>query len=116
MHHNINPHFLEKTLEEEVRITDNNSEWSAAHYDHKYFLSEEEKDQGFVKLDVYKVAKVWKIGSKDDSGALWHTFKIFPRFGEKNSREREIRAMYEQIKCLAEIEGVCLKGEEDVRP
>ncbi len=55
-----------------------------------------------------KLRKVWKIGSKDDSGALWHTFKVFPRYGEKNTKEREIIAMYKQIKCLAEIEGVVL--------
>lgn len=82
--------------------------WTNTHYNHNYILTEKEKEQGFVKLDAYKVAKVWKIGSKDDSGALWHTFKIFPRYGEKNSVEREIKAMYNQIKCLAEIEGVDL--------
>ena len=48
------------------------------------------------------------IGGKDDSGALWHCFKTIARFGEKNSREREIKALYAQIKCLAEIEGVNL--------
>lgn len=88
----------------------NKTEWTDQHYNHNYTLTPEEIEQGFVKLDVYKVAKVWKIGSKDDSGCLWHTFKVFPRFGEKNSREREIIAMYKQIKCFAEIEGVDLEN------
>ena len=90
---------VEKTVEDE-------SDWTDSHYNHNYYFTPEEKEQGFVRLDVYKVAKVWKIGSKDDSGALWHTFKIFPRFGEKNTKEREIKAMYAQIKALAEIQGV----------
>ena len=34
--------------------------------------------------------------------------KTVARFGEKNSREREVKALYAQIKCLAEIEGVSL--------
>ena len=84
------------------------AEWTNKHYDHNYTLTEEDIENGYVRLDAYTVAKVWKIGSKDDSGALWHTFKVFPRYGEKNPIEREIKAMYNQIKCLAKIEGVNL--------
>ena len=36
--------------------------------------------------------------------------KTIARFGEKNSREREIKALYAQIKRLADIEGVDLNG------
>ncbi len=30
--------------------------WTDQHYNHNYTLTEEEKEQGFIKLDVYKVA------------------------------------------------------------
>lgn len=107
--------YLVEDVEEEFNSTAkvvqepvDKESWTDTHYNHHYTLTEKEREQGFVKLDAYKVAKVWKIGSKDDSGCLWHTFKIFPRYGEKNSIEREIKAMYNQIKCLAEIEGVTL--------
>jgi hypothetical protein len=83
-------------------------EWTDKHYDNNYTLTQKDIERGFVKIDPYFVSKMWKIGSKDDSGALWHCFKTIARFGEKNSREREIKALYAQIKCLAEIEGVSL--------
>jgi len=82
--------------------------WTDTHYDQNYTLTEEDIENGYVRLDAYTVAKVWRIGSKDDSGALWHTFKVFPRYGEKNDKAREIKAMYAQIKALAKIEGVKL--------
>lgn len=81
-------------------------EWTDKHYENNYTLTQKDIERGFVKIDPYFVSKIWKIGSKDDSGALWHCFKTIARFGEKNSREREIKALYAQIKCLAEIEGV----------
>lgn len=82
--------------------------WSAKHYDHYYHLTPQDIADGKIRLDAYTVSKVWKIGSKDDSGALWHTFKLFPRWGEKNSIEREIRALYAQTKALAKIYNVKL--------
>lgn len=88
--------------------TNSETQWTDKHYDLHYNLTEEDIENGHVKLDAYTVAKVWKIGSKDDSGALFHIFKTFPRYGEKNTVEREIKAMYAQIKCLAKIEGVRL--------
>lgn len=84
-------------------------EWTDKHYSNHYTLTQKDIDNGFVKIDPYFVSKMWKIGSKDDSGALWHCFKTIARFGEKNSREREIKALYAQIKCLAELEGVVLE-------
>lgn len=84
------------------------SEWTDKHYDFTYKLSQEEIDKGEVKLDVYKVAKVWRTGSKDDSGALWHSLKTIARFGDKNPVEREIKALYEQVKGLARENGVNL--------
>jgi hypothetical protein len=86
-----------------------NSEWSAKHYDHYYHLTPEDISEGKIRLDAYTVSKVWKIGSKDDSGALWHTFKLFPRWGEKNTVEREIKALYAQTKALAKIYNVELE-------
>ena len=83
-------------------------EWTDKHYDNNYTLTQKDIERGFVKIDPYFVSKMWKVGGKDDSGALCHCFKTIARFGEKNSREREIKALYAQIKCLAEIEGVNL--------
>ena len=82
------------------------TEWTDKHYDNNYVLSKRDIERGFVKVDPYFVSKIWRIGSKDDSGALWHCFKAIARYGEKNSKEREIRALYAQIKRLAELEGV----------
>ena len=87
------------------------SDWTDKHYDFNYYLTEEEIEKGFVKLDVYKVANVWGTGSKDNSGALWHSLKTIARFGDKNPVEREIKALYEQVKGLARENGVELKDE-----
>lgn len=82
------------------------TEWTDKHYDNNYTLTKQDIERGFVKVDPYFVSKIWKIGSKDDSGALWHCFKTIARFGEKNSKEREIRALHAQIKRLAELEKI----------
>ena len=86
----------------------NGNTWTDKHYDFNYTLTEDDIEKGVIKIDPYFVAKQWKLGSKDDSGALWHTFKGIARFGEKNSIEREIRAFHAQIKRLAELNGVKL--------
>lgn len=91
-------------------------EWTDKHYNLTYTLTESDKSSGFVKLDPYLVSKVWKVGSKDDSGALWHCLKTIARFGEKNSQEREIKALYAQIKRLAEINNVRLKDVTEESP
>lgn len=85
-------------------------EWTDKHYDNNYTLTQKNIERGFVKIDPYRVSKQWRLGSKDESGVLFHILKTVARFGEKNSREREIKALYAQIKCLAEIEGVDLNG------
>lgn len=82
------------------------TEWTDKHYDNNYTLTQKDIERGFVKVDPYFVSKIWKIGSKDDSGALWHCFKAIARYGEKNSKEREIRALHAQIKRLAELEQI----------
>lgn len=80
-----------------------------SHYNFNYSLSPEDIDNGYIKLDPYFVAKQWKLGSKDDTGILFHCFKLIARFGEKNPKEREILALYKQAVRLAELEGVELK-------
>lgn len=93
----------------EVVALDNDlvsTEWTDKHYDFHYKLTQKDIEQGTVKIDPYRVSHQWKLGTKDESGALFHLLKTLARFGDKNSREREIRALYAQIKCLADIEGV----------
>lgn len=85
-------------------------EWTDKHYDNNYTLTQKDIERGFVKIDPYRVSKQWRLGSKDESGVLFHILKTAARYGEKNSREREIKALHAQIKCLAEIEGVDLNG------
>lgn len=84
-------------------------EWTDKHYNFNYTLTEKDIEAGSIKLDPYFVAKQWKIGSKDDSGALFHVLKTVARFGDKNDVEREIKALYAQIKRLAEINNVRLE-------
>lgn len=88
------------------KLVQTQTEWTDKHYDNNYTLTQQDIERGFVKVDPYFVSKIWKIGSKDDSGALWHCFKAIARYGEKNSKEREIRALHAQIKRLAELEGI----------
>ncbi len=76
------------------------------HYDFFYGLKPEEAQFLQIKIDPYFVSKQWRIGERDHSGALFHILKTIARFGDKNSREREITAIYLQIKRLAELEGV----------
>lgn len=99
-------------LAQQVELVSNSAQavlqekWTDKHYDNKYQLSEEDIKNGFINLDVYFVSKQWKIGSRDESGALWHCLKTIARFGDKNSKEREIKALHAQVKCLAKLEGV----------
>lgn len=79
------------------------------HYDYFYDLSPFEAKFLQVKLDPYKIASVWKLGEKDDTGCVFHVLKTIARFGVKNSKEREIKALHATIKRLAEIEGVNLE-------
>lgn len=80
------------------------------HYNFYYNLNQQEKDSNTLKVDPYFVSKQWKLGDKDNTGCIFHILKTIARFGEKNSKEREIKAMYLQIKRLAELEGVELNG------
>jgi hypothetical protein len=72
-------------------------EYKVSHYSQYY---------NGIKIDPYLVSKVWKLGEKDNSGVLFHCLKTIARFGDKNTKERELNALYNQIKRLAELEGV----------
>lgn len=79
------------------------------HYDFFYELTPFEAQFLQLKVDPYFVSKQWRIGERDHSGALFHILKTIARFGDKNPKEREIKAIYLQIKRLAELEGVELE-------
>lgn len=79
------------------------------HYDFFYDLNRREVEVQQLKIDPYFVAKQWRIGERDPSGVLFHILKTVARFGDKNSEEREIKAIYLQIKRLAELKGVELE-------
>lgn len=94
---------------EEDSTKNTTKEWTDSHYDVNYTLTEEDIKRGFVRMDVYQVNKIWKLNSADDTGAAFHTLKCLGRLAKnKNTKEREIRAMYGQIKRWAELEGITL--------
>jgi hypothetical protein len=80
-----------------------------AHYDFFYDLKPHELQNQQIKTDPYFISKQWRVGERDPSGALFHILKTIARFGDKNPKEREIKAIYLQIKRLAELEGVELE-------
>ena len=79
------------------------------HYNYYYTLTQADIDAGKVKVDAYFVSQQWKLGSKDETGALFHCLKTITRYGEKNPVEREINALYKQVNRLAELNGVVLE-------
>lgn len=87
------------------------SQWTDKHYNFTYKLTQKDVEAGEIKVDPYFVGMVWKTGSRDDSGALAHCLKTIARFGDKNTVEREIKALYAQVKGLARVHGVKLEGE-----
>lgn len=82
-----------------------------SHYDFFYDITPSEAAFLQLKVDPYFIAKQWRIGTRDPSGVLFHILKTIARFGDKNTKEREIKAIYLQIKRLAELEGVSLEEE-----
>ena len=95
-----NPMILLNTKEGDTNVKDS---YTTDHYNLYYTLTENDIEAGKIKVDAYWVAKQWKTGSRDDSGALWHSLKTIARFGEKNDKAREIKALYNQAKALARI-------------
>lgn len=83
------------------------NEWTDKHYNFNYQLKPIDIEKGFVKLDAYLVNKIWRLNAADSTGAAFHCLKTLTRLAnEKNSKEREIRALYGQVKRWAEIEGI----------
>lgn len=82
------------------------AQWTDKHYDFTYTLTEKDIEQGSIKLDPYFISKQWKVGSKDDSGALFHILKTVARFGDKNDIEREVKALHAQVLGVARSFGV----------
>ena len=84
------------------------ADWSDKHYSFEYFVTAKDSETGTIRVDPYFVSKQWQLGKKDDTGTIFHILKTIARFGDKNSKEREIKALYAQVKRLAELEGVDL--------
>ena len=83
------------------------TEWTDKHYDFNYTLTEDDIEQGFVKIDPYFVNRMWRINSWDDTGAAFHCMKNFARIcNNKNPLERDLRSQYKQIKRLCDLHGV----------
>ena len=88
------------------------TEWTDKHYDFTYELTEDDVSKGSLKIDPYFVAKQWKTGSKDDSGALFHVLKTVARFGDKNDVDREVKALHAQVLGVARSFGVEVKKSQ----
>lgn len=84
------------------------SDWANDHYNSNYQLAPKDIENGYVKIDPYFVSEQWELGSRDNTGVLFHQLKTIARFGDKHNIEREIKALYNQAKRLAEIHGVDL--------
>jgi hypothetical protein len=92
-----------------VSTTKPSTTWTATHYNNTYTLTKEDIQRGNIKIDPYLVSMAWKLGEKDNTGVLFHNLKTIARFGGKNNIEREIVALHNQTKRLAELHGVLLK-------
>jgi hypothetical protein len=92
-----------------ISIPEEATQWTAKHYDNYYQLTPKDIEAGKVKIDAYFVNKLWQLNSKDDTGALFHCLKTIARFGDKNPIERELNALHNQVKRMAELYGVTLK-------
>ena len=69
-----------------------------SHYDcFTIQLSEEEISSGRIRLDPYRVADVWKLGQRDNSGCLFHILKTIARQKEGNSSVREVQSIKASI-------------------
>ena len=79
------------------------TEFTDKHYNFNAKLTSQEIESVEIRLDPYRVAKEWRLGKKDDTGCLFHILKGIARFGDKNSVEREIKAMEATIKRMKEL-------------
>lgn len=108
----VDVEHCEVIREESLQSVEDNIEQKSIdkHYNFNYDLSAEDRKKSSIKVDPYFVANVWKLGEKDNTGVLFHCLKTIARFSEKNSKEREIKALYKQIKRLAELENIDLES------
>ena len=81
--------------------------YSTTHYsfDYMHVITKEEIATGYVKIkvDPYFVGNVWKLGSKDESGTMFHNLKTIARFGVKNDKKREVEAILNQTVAYARV-------------
>ncbi len=106
--YDVSPDMIELFLGEQSIVQQQNID---SHYDFFYTLTESDIVKKTIKVDPYFVSNLWKLGSKDESGILFHCLKTISRFGDKNPVEREIIALHKQIKRLAEIHNVNLEDK-----
>jgi hypothetical protein len=97
-------------IAQQKEVTNTSTQWTAKHYDNLYQLTPEDIERGNIRIDPYFVNKLWKLNEKDNTGALFHNLKTIARFTDKNPVEREIKALYNQTKRMAELYGVVLEG------
>jgi predicted transcriptional regulator len=89
------------------KIEKGKNEYDKSHYDFMYKLTEKDIKKEKIKIDPYFVASVWNI--QDNTGVLFHNLKNIARYGKKNSKGREIKSIYYQIKRLAELLNIDLE-------
>lgn len=83
------------------------TDWSDKHYDCKYELKDKDIKRGFIKIDPYLVDKVWRT-SVLGGMPLGHILKTLARWGQKNTIERETKAVAAQIFGYAELHDIDL--------
>lgn len=96
-------------LNTQTKRKSDNQEWTDKHYDFWYTLTPEDIKEGKIKIDPYWVSNHWKLGEKDNSGALFHILKTLARWGYKNDVIREANAVFNQIKGYARVFKITLK-------
>lgn len=92
-----------------INVNKDYGTYSSNHYNLNYSITDEDIERGYIRVDAYFVNKTWGLNSKDDTGILFHQLKTVARFGDKNPIEREIKAMYGQVKRMAEMYNVELE-------
>lgn len=86
------------------------TEWTDKHYDNYYTLTDEDIEEGKIRIDAYFVNRMWKLNSIDDTGCAFHCLKTYTRMANgKNSMERELNALNGQLKRWAKLMNVKLK-------
>jgi len=80
------------------------TELDTAHYDRfSVKLSKKEIKEGVIRIDPYRVAEIWKLGERDNSGCLFHILKTIARSKVGNSAIREMESIAATIKRKLEL-------------